>query len=171
MVGFRAVGKTTVGKMLADVLQFDFLDTDTHICEKASSSVEAIVQKGGWGDFRRRERAVLFDTLKLDQVVVSTGGGAVLHQEFWKKNQDAAVIWLKACDHTILTRILGDDKSDGQRPPLSDKDLAQEVRDKLSERAPLYRAVSDLTIDTDKLNPDQVVANIVSWYKQQDHSE
>ncbi len=166
LVGFRAVGKTTVGKMLADALQFDFLDTDTVVCERAGASVETIVQRGGWDEFRKRERAVLDLSLEVENVVVSTGGGAVLHQEFWKKKQDAAVIWLTAAEKTILTRISGDDKSDAQRPPLSDKDLEQEIRDTLSERTPLYMTVSDLTVDTERLNPDQIVAKIVSWYRQ-----
>lgn len=164
IVGFRAVGKSTVGRLLARKLDYDFHDTDYLICRQLGMSIDAIVQNEGWQGFRAHEQTILEHTSRLDQAVVSTGGGAVLHQKAWGNiGQVADVIWLQADQEAIISRITQDQLSKSQRPSLTEKDLSQEVKDTLKERLPLYKAVADYVVDTGMLTPEEVVEQIVTW--------
>ena len=73
LVGARAAGKTTMGKMLANKLCFSFIDTDCHLLETTQKTVAEIVEKEGWEGFRARESQVLIETanpIELLQLVV-----------------------------------------------------------------------------------------------------
>ncbi len=165
LVGFRAVGKTTIGKILAEILRFGFVDTDALITDQAGKSIREIVAEEGWPGFRGREADVLQGLSGLERVVAATGGGAVLHHEFWQKNKDISVIWLKADEQVILSRMINDQPSGSGRPPLSGQDIASEISDTLLDRTPLYKNIADFTIDTSKLNPKQAAEKAAYWYR------
>jgi len=158
LIGFRAVGKTTIGKKLAERLGFAFLDTDTLICEKKGATVNAIVQAEGWDGFRRCEQEVLRGLETCRRCVIATGGGAILHQHLWSVLKEYGyVVWLTAESDIICQRIQADSISLGQRPSLTGKSVCAEVREIMAVREPLYRETADLVVDTGALSVPQVV--------------
>ncbi len=151
LTGYRATGKSSVGRLLAGKLDFGFLDTDPEIENKEGMSISDMVDRHGWGYFRKLESDLLHSLLYREKLVVAPGGGAILHQDVWKQLMETSlVVWLKADLQTICRRLAGDDLSDSQRPSLTGEDVIQEVRAVLEEREPLYEQGSHLIVDTDK---------------------
>ncbi|MEK6201325.1 MAG: shikimate kinase AroL [Desulfobulbaceae bacterium] len=162
LIGFRAVGKTTVGRSLADRLGYAFLDTDLLICAKKGATVGEIVRAEGWDGFRRCEQEILQGLGDQSRCVIATGGGAVLHQHLWLLlKEHGYVVWLTADSDLLCQRILADSTSASQRPSLSEKDLCEEVREILAIREPLYRQTADIIVDTATLTVAEVVERIV----------
>ncbi len=151
LTGFRATGKTAVGRHLARLCGYDFADSDELLVERMGCSVAEAVARRGWEHFREQERQLLAELAGLRNTVLATGGGAVLHQQEWKLlRQQAFVIWLRTDLAATLARLRQDDKTAVQRPPLLGwaDDLETETATLLKEREPLYRAGSDLVIET-----------------------
>lgn len=149
LIGFRAVGKTTIGKKVADRLGFTFLDTDALICERRGATVQAMVQAEGWDGFRRCEREILEGLQTCSRCVIATGGGAIVHQDLWPAlKRGGLVVWLRADPDVICRRIQADGVTDDQRPSLTGKDVCAEIREVLAVREPLYRSVADLVVDS-----------------------
>jgi shikimate kinase len=159
LIGYRAVGKTTIGKKLADRLGFSFLDTDALICEKKGATVHAIVQAEGWDGFRRCEQEILQGLETCGRCVIATGGGAILHQHLWPAlKEHGYVVWLTADPDIICQRIHTDNSvSDEQRPSLTGKSVCDEIREVLGVREPLYRSAADLVVDTGLLGVSEVL--------------
>jgi shikimate kinase len=158
LIGFRGTGKTTVGKLLARKLGYAFIDTDQCICRKKGASVKTIVDREGWEGFRRCEAEVLTECGDAVRTVVATGGGAVLHRQFWQEiGQNAAVIWLTAGSEILLQRICRDSSTTDNRPSLTGKKVGQEIVEVLNERVPLYRELADFTVDTGKMKVMETV--------------
>jgi len=161
LVGCRAVGKSSIGKMLAQKLSYVYLDTDVMITEKHGQSVTEIVEASGWQRFREYEKEVLQELQSRRQCVVATGGGAIVHSELWPHlKKQGCVIWLTAGLDVLCSRIRGDQQTDALRPSLTGKDVCRELEDILAERSPLYKAVADYTIDTGVMNIADAVLGI-----------
>ncbi len=162
LVGFRAVGKTTVGCLLAKKIGCPFQDTDLLISEQQGRSVSEIVIEEGWDAFRAFEKNILKTVSTLSSGVIATGGGAVLHHEVWPKIQEvASVVWLTADQEVIISRIQADNSNEDVRPSLSGKSAVEEVSDILIERFPLYEAISEFSVDTGRLTADEAVEYIM----------
>lgn len=159
LIGYRGTGKSTVGKVLARRLGRDLLSTDTEVVKRAKLSIPELVQRHGWDYFRDMESTVCRDLAGRDQVIIDTGGGAILRPE----NVDALrkngrLYWLTASVETISRRI----GHDTQRPSLTDgKSFIEEIRDVLAERMPTYQAAADRTIATEGLTVNQVAESIL----------
>lgn len=159
LVGPRGCGKTTVGETLAQALGYAFVDTDRWLLESTRMSVAEIVEREGWAGFRARETQAL-KAVTAPHTLIATGGGMVLAQEnreFMRDN--GAVIWLRVPPHE-LARRLNAFPEEGQRPPLTDKPLSEEISEVLTEREPLYRAAAHHVIDADRA-PAQVAEAII----------
>jgi len=149
LTGYRGTGKTLIGLMLAERLNLEFIDMDELLEARAGQTIREIVAGKGWDHFRMLERDLLAELVCRKDAVISTGGGAILHQEIWKLlRQTSLVVWLAADLDTICRRLALDEKSAEQRPSLTDSDLYLEVAQVLSEREPLYRKGSHLVVDT-----------------------
>ena len=81
LIGYRATGKSTVGKLLAAKLKIDFRDTDAMIEKSMEMPVKEIVALHGWEFFRARERDTIEKLIQLEDCVIATGGGVVLFRE------------------------------------------------------------------------------------------
>jgi shikimate kinase len=161
LTGFRATGKTAVGKILAELLGYRFIDTDEVIIGLLGCSIAESVERDGWQPFRDLEQNVLKDLAGEKNVVVATGGGAVLHRETWQQlHNQAFVIWLRTDVATILTRLGADEKTAMQRPPLSGQNQEMEIPVLLAEREPMYRAGADMILDTKNRTPKALAATI-----------
>ena len=162
LIGGRAVGKSSIGKKLAQRLGYKFFDTDTLITDKHCCSVAEIVSCEGWQAFREYEKQVLSRLIPMTSCVVATGGGAILHREQWRElKKTAVIIWLMADPAILCARIAGDQLSAAQRPSLTGKNIFQELKDVLTERNPLYRKTADCIIDTGKMTIDEAVPKII----------
>ena len=169
LTGYRATGKTSVGKLLAERLGVEFVDTDQLIQKRAGKSVSDIVTESGWDSFRPMERDVLTEVTSGDaQIVISCGGGAVLHEEIFDNlPDDACSVWLRASVDTIVNRIEGDSSSDSLRPSLSgEATLHEEVRSVLSQRKHLYSKFSICSIDTDSMGVEEIVGRLEDIWRQ-----
>lgn len=167
LIGFRAVGKSTIGRCLAEKLGYQFLDTDEMIVRKMGCSVQQIVTTQGWDAFRQCESEMLLLAAQGESRVVATGGGAILHEQAWAEiRPKAMVVWLKA-DLAELTRRLREDQcTAGLRPSLGGGDLFAELADVLSARTPLYSQTADLMVDTSELAVAEIVTHICQAYRQ-----
>ncbi|MCK5096602.1 MAG: shikimate kinase [Desulfobacteraceae bacterium] len=161
LIGYRCTGKTTIGKILADLMGYSFLDIDKKVETETNSSIASIVKSSGWEEFRRLEQQVLFKTKNNKNLIVSTGGGIVLRFEnrnFLKNNGRS--IWLFANKEVILSRLTEDENTDLSRPSLTNKKLEQETEMLILEREPLYSEIAQLKFDTSVKTPEKIAQMI-----------
>jgi shikimate kinase len=155
LIGYRGTGKSTVGRRLAARLGRVLVSTDAEIVKRAKRTIPEIVAQEGWEYFRDLESSICRELSSRDQLVIDTGGGAILRTEnieVLKKN--GAVFWLTASVETIAKRIGGDN----QRPSLTGtQSCVDEIQDVLRERTPKYQAAADHMITTDDRSINQLV--------------
>ncbi|MDF7671110.1 shikimate kinase AroL [Orbaceae bacterium ESL0721] len=146
LVGARAAGKTTMGKMLANTLSFSFIDTDCYLLETTKKTVAEIVEKEGWEGFRERESKVLVETTKPNRVI-ATGGGMVLaehNRQFMRQN--GTVLFLSASAETLAARLMKDPNV-AQRPSLTGLSIVDEMEKVLNDRLSLYHDAAHHILD------------------------
>ncbi|NOQ45061.1 MAG: AAA family ATPase [Desulfobulbaceae bacterium] len=162
LTGFRATGKSSVGRELSRRLEFDFIDTDILLGRQTGCSVAEFVARHDWEAFRALERTVLAGLVDSKKVVIATGGGAVLHHDVWKRlRQHSVVIWLQADVQTVRQRLSLDSHSETQRPSLSGSDPQREIDTLLAEREPHYRSRSDFAVNTIGRTPEELAEEIM----------
>jgi shikimate kinase len=162
LIGFRCVGKTTIGKKLAEVLEWKFLDLDEEIQKKLGKTIKEIVEEKGWSYFRKIEKEEMKKLKELKEIVIALGGGSVLHQEEMENLlENSFIVWLYSSPEVIIKRIKEDEKTSFQRPALKKLDLEKEIFEILKERMPLYEKFSHFRIDTDKLDIESAIKKIL----------
>ena len=175
LIGYRACGKSLVGKLLASRLGWEFLDMDREITRREGMSIKEMVASHGWDYFRRRERELLGELShppaaapRQPGVVIATGGGAVLQADLWPAIKARwPVIWLTIDAATITARLSGGNNNEQQRPALTDQGLLAEVEEVLQQRLQLYRQAAGLEIDTTAARPAEIVERIIDWLQEQ----
>ena len=157
LVGFMGTGKTTIGTAVANRLKMRYVSTDDLIEKKEKRTINEIFRKSGEDYFRDVESAVVRDVSCMENLVVDTGGGAVMRGENMAHLKSSGiVICLMADEETIMERT----KKYKHRPLLNCDDPKRKIRDLLNKRAPFY-AKADHTIDTGKLTAKQVVDKVI----------
>jgi len=163
LTGYRATGKTSTGKILADLLGFDFIDTDGAIEKRQGETIAEMVGRGGWDLFRRKEEDLLLELARSKNKVIATGGGSVMHENAWAKlRKNGLAVWLTADVKTICQRLASDNDTEDQRPALTEMGTMAEIAMVLRERQPLYKKSADLTIKTDGKTPEDVAEIILA---------
>ncbi len=81
LIGYRCTGKTTLGKILAHRLNFDFIDTDQLIEQSFGLTIRGIIEKHGWEKFRQLEKNTLLNTKKNKNTIIATGGGIIIKHD------------------------------------------------------------------------------------------
>lgn len=164
LVGYRGSGKTTIGQKLADRLWQELVDTDALVVQRAGRSIREIFETRGEAAFRALEADVVRETLKLNDVIISLGGGAVLREE----NREAIrasghkVVYLRCEAEELLRRIQADAATAEQRPSLTSLGgNLEEVERLLAEREPIYRSVMTAELDVTNLSVEEAVVYIV----------
>lgn len=147
LVGLMAVGKSTVGRLLAQQLGYTFYDTDHVIEERAGADVAWIFDVEGEAGFRERETHVIDELTQLEGVVIATGGGAILAP--CNRKMLAARGCVVHLD-SPLDRLLERTQKDKKRPLLQTGDSAETLSRLKLERAPLYADVADYRFVTDR---------------------
>ena len=151
-------GKTTIGRHIARQLKLDFFDSDHEIEERTGAHIPIIFEIEGEEGFRKREAAMIDELTQRDNIVLATGGGAVLREENRQHlHERGTVIYL----HAELDDLYERTKKDRNRPLLQTEDPRGKLATLLEERDPLYREVAHLVIDTARSNPKKVAAFII----------
>jgi len=160
LIGYRGTGKSTVARLLASRLERELVSTDAEIVKRVQRTIPEIVAQEGWEHFRNLESEICREVAGRDQLIIDTGGGAVLraqNTEALKKN--GTVFWLTASVETIAKRI----SADNQRPSLTrTKSFVEEIQDVLRERMPVYQAAADHVITTDTRSINQLVETVLT---------
>jgi shikimate kinase len=162
LIGYRATGKTTLARLLAERLGWDWIDADVEIEHRAGKSIAKIFAEDGEPAFRDLEALVIADLCRRDRLVVAAGGGAPLRPESRQAIRKAGkVVWLTARPETILTRMTGDTTTAARRPNLTDNDPLAEIVELLKRREPIYRESADCVVDTEGRTPDELAEEIL----------
>lgn len=163
LTGFRATGKTSVGRLLAAKLGYGFIDADQLLSERLGSTIAESVARHGWERFRQAERQLLVEASAMSRTVLATGGGAIEHQAEWQELRDRClVIWLDADIATIRRRLSSDPLTAAQRPSLTGVAVEDELEQVLRRRLPLYAAGSDLRLETAGVAPEVLAERITN---------
>jgi shikimate kinase len=160
LVGYMGSGKTTVGKNLARLKGYIFVDTDEMIVENEQRTINDIFASDGEQAFRDMETTLLKKLIACGskRLVISTGGGMPLRKEnrqLLKKL--GCVVYLKALPDTIYDRI----KDDTTRPLLQCDDPKQKIADMIQQRGPIYEESAAISIDVDGLKQAEVAEEIL----------
>lgn len=151
-------GKTTLGRALARRLNKRFIDTDHEIEARTGVSIPVIFELEGEEQFRQREAEVIRDLTALENVVIATGGGAVLlEQNRSYLKQRGTVIFLRASINSIMQRT----SHDKNRPLLQTADPRARLEDMSRQREPFYADVADIVIETGRPNVQAMLATIL----------
>lgn len=160
LVGPMGAGKSTIGRLLAEDLGLEFIDSDQVIQERTGVDIPTIFEFEGEAGFRRREQDVLLELSGLSGVVLATGGGAVLAEDNRAALQsNGQVIYLFCTPEQQYKRTI----RDRNRPLLQAEDPLKVLEDLMQIRDPIYRELADLIVDTDRKQAQQVVRSIVNW--------
>lgn len=157
LVGPMGAGKSTIGRILAEELGYEFIDVDREIEERAGVDIPWIFDQEGEAGFREREAAVLREVSTQDRILVSTGGGVVgreQNRQFMR--EQGTVIYLYTSVPEQVRRV----GRDRRRPLLQQGDPVEVLTRLMSERDPLYRAVAHQVIDTDGRSPRGVALDL-----------
>lgn len=153
LVGLMGSGKSTVGRMVAQMLGFQFVDTDHLIIDQAGCSIPEIFAREGEFGFRQRESAVLRSLLGRRHCVIATGGGIITQPRNLPLLKHLGFItWLEADVRLLARRTAGNNDRPllrGEEPPLV------KLERLLGERKPIYKQLADLRIQTDELSQQE----------------
>lgn len=154
-----AAGKTTVGRQLARRLECDFVDSDREIEQRAGVDVTTIFDFEGEAGFRQRETRVLDELTNRDDIVLATGGGAVLAADNRRILAERGfVVHLAISIEEQLRRT----RNDRARPLLQSRDRRATLARLAEEREPLYRETADITIETGTRRSRHTVERILA---------
>jgi shikimate kinase len=162
LTGYRCSGKTTIGKTIAEAIDWSFVDADVILVRESGRPIKEIVAAEGWEAFRRMERSTLKQICTEDRQVVATGGGVVLDTDNVKAMKtNGMVVWLGASAGTIQKRMQQDKNTENFRPALTDKGRIEEIQGMLLKRNPYYESASDFYIGTDDLPVSEITKRII----------
>ena len=159
LIGMMGSGKSTVGRALAEMLDLEFVDTDNEIETDAGMRVSDIFGHLGEVKFRQWEKEYLRQVSKRKGTVISTGGGVVLNEENRKVLRKAGyTVLLKASPVVIARRI----ENVEERPLLENSTgIVERLTDIWGERGTLYESCAHLLVETDDMNPAEVLQVIL----------
>ena len=152
-------GKTTIGRKLSKSLSLDFFDSDHEIIEKTGVSIDHIFDVEGEKGFRARESEVIKNLCNMTNIIIATGGGAVLLEENRQLMMHSGlVVYLSSSVDQILRRT-----AKSKTRPLLEKSTNRRktIADIVQARDPLYKEVAKLVIDTNGKKLNEVIDEII----------
>lgn len=164
LVGYMGSGKSVIGKKLAEILSYAFLDFDDYIEAKENASIATIFKTKGEIYFRKAEQTYIKEILELPKTVVALGGGTPCYGDTMNlilSTENAQSIYLKASINTLSNRLF---KEKAKRPLIAHVATIEELNEfigkHLFERAPFYEQ-SNLIVKTDGKSVDEVVQDMM----------
>ncbi|HEB97362.1 MAG TPA: shikimate kinase AroK [Sedimenticola thiotaurini] len=158
LVGPMGAGKSTIGRQVAALLRMEFEDSDHEIQRRTGVDIPTIFDFEGEEGFRKREKAVIEDLTRKDDIVLATGGGAVLDPDNRRNlSSRGYVVYLHCTPEQQYERTA----RDKNRPLIKTGDPLARLRQLMDERDPLYRSTADLVVTTEKRSAQSVAREIV----------
>jgi|CXWL01.1.fsa_nt_gi 3-dehydroquinate synthase len=159
LVGMMGAGKSTIGRALANALGKEFVDSDHVIQERTGAKIPVIFEIEGEAGFRKRESEVLIELVKKNNIVLATGGGAVLSQENRQLlEQNGIVIYLRASVNDLYRRT----RHDKNRPLLQTPNLFARLNELYIQRDALYRETAHVIIDSGKQGVRYLIQKLIN---------
>jgi len=159
LVGMMGAGKSTVGRLLAESIGFEFVDADREIEARSGVSIPTIFEIEGEAGFRRREAALLDELTARERIVLATGGGAVLDPLTRQRLRERGlVVYLRTTADEVHRRT----RRDKSRPLLHTDNPRERIEQLIAEREPLYAEVAHLTIHSAASNPKKLVQRLAA---------
>ena len=156
--GFMGVGKTTIGRLLAERLGYGFIDMDEEIEKRTGTSISEIFGIQGEQKFRLLESELVKELAEKDNLVIACGGGAIANRENAETmRRSSRMVYLTASIPEIIKRT----RRNNDRPLLDVSDPVQTASFLLEKREPIYREFSEIKIDTTDRTPVEVVEQIL----------
>ena len=164
LIGYRAVGKTTVSALLGRRYGVKVVDTDAEIVSRAGQEIATIFSERGEQYFRDLEADVMKELLESpDALILSTGGGAPREETRALLKKRAHVVWLTATVETIAKRMLGDAETALNRPSLTGgRSAVDEIETVLTTRSPIYGATATIVVSTEEKGAEEIAAEIAA---------
>jgi len=158
LTGPMGAGKSTIGRQLAKQLGLPFLDSDHEIESRTGVDIPLIFELEGESGFRKREAAVIDELTRLPNILLATGGGAVLDPvNRGHLRTRGRVIYL----HATVDQQLKRTQKDRHRPLLQTENPRAILEELMTVRDPLYREIADIVIETDGMRVRDVVRKIM----------
>ena len=161
LLGMMAVGKTTLGKIVAKKQELKFIDIDTSIEKKNSMTIKEIFKKKGEKFFRTEEEKEVLKSLEKNNCVIALGGGAFMNKTL-RENilKNSISIWLNVDIKTLNKRI----KWNQKRPLLKEENNQKKLTELYAERKDIYK-LADHKIVCDKLSKENIAKKIIALYE------
>ncbi|MGB5258997.1 MAG: shikimate kinase AroK, partial [Gammaproteobacteria bacterium] len=160
LTGPMGAGKSTIGRQLSKQLKRPFYDSDHEIEDRTGVDIPLIFELEGEAGFRKREAAIIDELTQLPDIILATGGGAILDPVTRQHlSERGTVIYL----HTSVDQQLSRTWRDRNRPLLQTNDPRSRLAELMNEREPLYREIADLVIATDGKRVQDVVKQICNF--------
>ena len=145
LIGMPGSGKSTIGRALAKCLQLTFVDADHALTDRTGVAITTIFELEGEAGFRQRETALMFELSARSDILVATGGGAILLAENRERlHATGVVVYLRAKLDDLWTRT----RHDSKRPLLRAENPRAVLAALLEIREPLYAEIADLVVET-----------------------
>lgn len=161
LIGFIGSGKSSVGKMVAARLHFDFLDADEFIEAHVGKSITRIFAEDGEPAFREYERQVVEHLKGLENTVISTGGGLPANEKnLAGLKSHALVVYLWATPQKVWQRV----RRQQHRPLLQGPDPLAKIQQLLTAREPFYRQ-ADVLVNTERRSVAEVARHIIHEFR------
>ena len=157
-MGAPGSGKTTIGKLIAQKLAVDFIDTDEQIEKEVGKSISTIFVEDGEAVFREAEALEVAKAIKNESGVISLGGGAILNQQTRELLKTVPTLWLEVSQQAAASRV-----GLAQARPVLVGNVRAKLVQLLQERTPLYEEVAAFKIDTSDKSEDEVLAMALNW--------
>lgn len=159
LIGFMGSGKSSIGRLVAGQLGFNFVDTDALVVEKAGMEISAIFKEHGEAYFRDLESSVLASLAGREYCVISTGGGIILRPDNRALlHQLGLVVLLMANEEVLFERV----SRNTRRPLLQTENPRETLHTMLASRRSLYEEASQYTLDTSEMEHREAAAAVLT---------
>lgn len=167
LIGFMGTGKTAIGRIVARMLNYQFLDTDEMVEETTGLTINQLFRKHGEIRFRSEEELVVRKLANRQNLVVATGGGVVLNSENVRLlKQNGFFVLLTAEPNVILERV----SRRNTRPLLAKGKNLDTIISLYAERYTFYQACADFTVDTSSISLEESSEKIFHAFRESEKS-
>jgi shikimate kinase len=161
LIGFMGTGKTSVGRIVADQLRFDYLDTDEFIQAQTGRSINEIFKTDGEPAFRALEEKIVAELARRATTVIATGGGLPVNpKNLASLKTHALVVSLWSSPEKIWERV----RHQSHRPLLHDENPQAKIRELLAAREPFYKQ-ADVLLNTELRSVREVAQQVVHQFR------
>lgn len=161
LIGFMGTGKTSVGRLVAEQLHFDYLDTDEMIQSATGKTITEIFSRDGESAFRALEEKVVQEISGRERLVIATGGGLPTNpKNLANLKTHALIVCLWASPEKIWERV----KNQTQRPLLHDANPQEKIRELLAAREKFYKQ-ADVLLNTELRSLREVAQQVIHQFR------